>query len=136
MTITMKRKLWRLGKETSRAVAGDTQEPKKWAPPGGIEIYVHSMLSDPYGGDDSAGLDAALTDENIAIARKCREIQDEIESGSEDREEGLRKIGEMIVGEVKIVATRPDSLDQTSEPNVKKSEVFGFEAEDDPIQLS
>lgn len=70
---------------------------KLWDPPGGIEVYVHSGLSEAYGVDETVGMDKVLSEDNIRRARACREIGDQIEQGLIDEKEGHRKIGEWLV---------------------------------------
>lgn len=70
---------------------------KLWDPPGGIEVYVHSGLSEAYGVDETVGMDKVLSEDNIRRARACREIGDQIEQGLIDEREGYRKIGEWLV---------------------------------------
>lgn len=70
---------------------------KLWDPPGGIEVYVHSGLSEAYGVDETVGMDKVLSEDNIRRARACREIGDQIEQGLIDEREGHRKIGEWLV---------------------------------------
>lgn len=69
---------------------------KLWDPPGGIEVYVHSGLSE-YGVDETVGMDKVLSEDNIRRARACREIGDQIEQGLIDKREGYRRIGELLV---------------------------------------
>ena len=69
---------------------------KLWDPPGGIEVYVYSGLSE-YGVDETVGMDKVLSEDNIRRARACREIGDQIEQGLIDKKEGHRKIGELLL---------------------------------------
>lgn len=69
---------------------------KLWDPPGGIEVYVHSGLSE-CGVDETVGMDKVLSEDNIRRARACREIGDQIEQGLIDEKEGHRRIGELLV---------------------------------------
>ena len=45
-----------------------------WDPPGRIEVYVHSGLSEAYGVDETVGMDKVVSEDNIRRARACREI--------------------------------------------------------------
>lgn len=69
---------------------------KLWDPPGGIEVYVYSGLSE-YGVDETVGMDKVLSEDNIRRARACREIGDQIEQGLIDEKEGHRRIGELLL---------------------------------------
>ena len=73
--------------------------PRKelWDPPGGIEVYVHSGLSEAYGVDETVGMDKVVSEDNIRRARACREIGDQIEQGLIDKKEGYRRIGELLL---------------------------------------
>ena len=84
---------WRRGMDWPEPPPGK----KLWDPPGGIEVYVHSGLSEAYGVDETVGMDKVLSEDNIRRARACREIGDQIEQGLIDEKEGYRKIGEWLV---------------------------------------
>ena len=68
-----------------------------WDPPGRIEVYVHSGLSEAYGVDETVGMDKVVSEDNIRRARVCREIGDQIEQGLIDKKEGYRRIGELLL---------------------------------------
>lgn len=84
---------WRRGMDWPEPPPGK----KLWDPPGGIEVYVHSGLSEAYGVDETVGMDKVLSEDNIRRARACREIGGQIEQGLIDEREGHRKIGEWLV---------------------------------------
>ena len=84
---------WRRGMDWPEPPPGK----KLWDPPGGIEVYVHSGLSEAYGVDETVGMDKVLSKDNIRRARACREIGDQIEQGLIDEKEGHRRIGELLV---------------------------------------
>ena len=68
-----------------------------WDPPGRIEVYVHSGLSEAYGVDETVGMDKVVSEDNIRRARACREIGDQIEQGLIDKKESYRRIGELLL---------------------------------------
>ena len=68
-----------------------------WDPPGGIEVYVYSGLSEAYGVNETVGMDKVVSEDNIRRARACREIGDQIEQGLIDKKEGYRRIGELLL---------------------------------------
>lgn len=80
-----------------RPKEGSVKGTLLWRPAGGVELYVHSLMSDPYGADDTEGLDEALSPENIQVARACRQVEVKIEQGEMGRDEGLRLIGSLML---------------------------------------
>jgi len=87
---------------------------KLWDPPGGIEVYVHSGLSEACGTDETVGMDKVLSKDNIRRARACRKIGDQIEQGIIDEKEGHRRIGELLVSRDHFSPQKKSSLHEES----------------------
>lgn len=92
-----------------RAAESPKIGPVPWNPKGGREVYVHSQLSEPYGEQDGEGLEDVLSEENIRVARECRQVDQTIDPNSPDSiNAGLREIGRILVGTITVVRSKSD----------------------------